>query len=176
MSEPLAAQPQPLPCEHCTFCGAEHLERGWPRTCGSCQRVSYRNPIPVAVVLQPIRDAAGLGLLVVRRGIEPQRGHLALPGGYVDWAERWEVAAARELREETQLEIEAETVRAFDVSSPPDGRTVLIFGLAPELLAADLPEFVPTSETTQRVVIRGPQALAFPMHTAAVEAFFAAAR
>lgn len=163
--------------EHCTYCGAVHPEAGWPRTCGACARVSYRNPIPVAVLLQPVRcPERGLGLLTIRRGIEPQRGHLALPGGYVDWREGWQAAAARELREETQLEVDPAGVRPFDVASPADGRTVLIFGLAPELPLADLSAFAPTAETTERVAIFGPQPLAFPLHEAVAARFFAEAR
>jgi 8-oxo-dGTP diphosphatase len=42
-------------------------------------------------------------LLVIRRKNPPFRGHYALPGGYVDYGESTEQAAARELAEETGL-------------------------------------------------------------------------
>jgi hypothetical protein len=50
---------------------------------------------------------------------------------------------------------------------------VVIFGLARGRTRAALPPFAPTNETTERVVLRGPQELAFPSHTEAAAAFFA---
>lgn len=156
--------------KHCTHCGALHRSHAWPKTCPACGETTWKNPAPVAVLLQPIEPG---GLLVIRRGIEPQRGCLALPGGYVDWEESWRAAAARELMEETGLETEAAAIRLFDVASPPDGRKLIIIGLAPPRAGDGLPPFAVTSETTERRVITGPLPLAFPIHTAAVEAFFA---
>lgn len=155
---------------HCSFCGSAFPEgAGWPRTCASCGNTSYINPIPVAVVLQPIDDA---GLLVIRRGIPPAIGALALPGGFVDFAESWQEAGARELLEETGLTIDPATIKVFDVHSASSG-PVLIFGVAPSLPASALPAFEPTNETTERVVITEAQDLAFPLHTLACEAWFA---
>lgn len=166
---------------HCSWCGAAWLDGevdanaiarlGWPRTCARCSRVSYKNPLPVAVLLLPVDD----GLLAIRRGIEPRRGALALPGGFIDWGEAWQVAAARELREETGIVIAPDAVREFRVRSAPDG-TLLVFGLAPRLTAADLPPFLRTNETTERVVVTTPIELAFPLHTAVMAAFFAGER
>ena len=69
---------------HCSYCGRPFAEgQPWPRTCAGCARVSYLNPLPVAVLLLP----AGGGLLCVRRAIEPGKGLLALPGGFIDVAE-----------------------------------------------------------------------------------------
>ncbi|MBI1877066.1 MAG: hypothetical protein HYR94_02315 [Chloroflexi bacterium] len=65
---------------HCSYCGSPFAEsQPWPRACVRCGNVTFRNPAPVAVVLLPVED----GLLVIRRGIEPQRGQLALPGGFI---------------------------------------------------------------------------------------------
>jgi len=47
-----------------------------------------------------VRDRARR-LLLVRRGKEPARGLWSIPGGRVEGDESWEVAAAREVREET---------------------------------------------------------------------------
>ncbi len=63
--------------------------------------MSFLNPLPVAVMLVP---AAG-GLVVIRRGIEPAKGLLALPGGYINLGESWQQAAARELFEETGIRV-----------------------------------------------------------------------
>ena len=76
---------------HCSYCGARFAEDGpWPRRCAACANVSYLNPLPVAVLLQPVDD----GLLVIRRAIAPV-GRLALPGGFIDVGESWQAAAAR---------------------------------------------------------------------------------
>jgi ADP-ribose pyrophosphatase YjhB (NUDIX family) len=157
---------------HCTFCGAPFSPgdveaRRWPRTCSGCSTLSYKNPVPVAVVLVPV-DA---GLLVIRRGIPPQLGKLALPGGFIDFAETWQAAGAREVWEETGLRISPDEIRIFDVKSASDG-PLLLFCLAAHRDGASLPPFQPTSETTERRVIDRPEPLAFPLHTEVVEAWF----
>lgn len=107
------------------------------------REASYRNPLPVAVVLVPVDD----GLLVVRRSIPPRSGLLALPGGFINHGEGWQEAGAREVEEETGLRIEPATIREFAVRSAPDG-TLLVFGMAAPLRAADLPR---SSRPSRRV-------------------------
>ncbi|WP_306474016.1 NUDIX domain-containing protein [Streptomyces sp. Ru87] len=111
------------------------------------------------------------GLVVVRRAVEPRRGLLALPGGFVDDREDWRHAVVRELREETGIEAGADEVRLADVLSSPDGH-LLVFGLLPARAAADLPPAGPTPETTERRVLYEPADLAFPLHTAVARAWF----
>ncbi len=50
-------------------------------------------------------DEAELKLLMIKRGIEPFKDKWALPGGFVHVDEEIEVAARRELQEETGMEI-----------------------------------------------------------------------
>ncbi len=154
---------------HCSFCGARFPEDlPFPRKCASCQKITFLNPAPVAVLLQPVDD----GLLVIRRGIGPGRGCLALPGGFIDWGETWQEGAARELREETGLSIAPASVRERCVLSAPPG-FVLIFGIAPPMTRADLTPFEPNEEVTERLVIAAPEAMAFPFHTQVIEEYFA---
>lgn len=153
---------------HCSFCGHTFApEQPWPRTCKRCQNTSYRNPLPVAVVLLPVDS----GLLVVRRAIAPQVGELALPGGYIGVGESWQAAGARELLEETGISIDPGTIADFHARSAPDG-TLLVFGLAPAMRAADLPPFAPNAEASERLVLPSPTPLAFSLHTEAAAAFF----
>jgi ADP-ribose pyrophosphatase YjhB (NUDIX family) len=112
------------------------------------------------------------GLLAIRRDVEPRRGALALPGGFIDMGESWQEAAVRELREETGVVVGPDDVTLFDVLSAPDG-TVLVFARGPRLTSAELPPVVATTETTEWLVIDHPQELAFPLHTRIVENYFA---
>lgn len=128
--------------------------------------------MPVAVVLLPVDLMdGGNGLVVLRRDIEPGRGLLALPGGYIEIGEDWRGAAVRELREETGLRADPADVELFDVHSA--SHTINIFALLPPRPQAALPESTPTSEATEWLVITAPTRLAFPTHEAAVRAFFA---
>ena len=110
-------------------------------------------------------------MLAVRRGIEPQRGGLAFPGGFINLGETWQQAGAREAGEETGLVIDPDEIQPFDVYSAPDG-TLLIFGLARSRSIDDLPPFVPNIEATERLVIRRPEDLCWERHTLAAIRFF----
>ncbi|MCE7083081.1 NUDIX domain-containing protein [Streptomyces sp. ST2-7A] len=160
---------------HCPHCGDRFPRNaGWPRTCPGCGRVRYRNPLPVAVALQPVLlPSGGTALLAIRRAIEPRRGLIALPGGFIDHGEDWREAVVRELFEETRVRAEADRARLFDVRGA-DGDHLLIFGLLPALAVAELPPDLPTEETTGRELLTGPRELAFPLHTRVADAWFAA--
>lgn len=150
---------------HCSYCGTPYTADVWPRLCEHCQQLTFRNPTPVAVLIQPV-DA---GVITVRRAIPPHIGKLALPGGYVDINESWQEAAVRELFEETGLALSAAGIKVFEVVSVP--HSVLIFGVAPPLTAADLPPFQPNSEATERVIVTTAVELAFPAHTEMLQQF-----
>ncbi len=155
---------------HCSFCGQPFAaEQAWPRTCVACHNITFLNPTPVAVMLVPVDN----GLLLIRRGIEPNKGKLALPGGFVDLGESWQAAGAREVWEEAGIHLDPESIRIFAVHSTPNNASILIFGLAAPISAAQLPTFTVTNETTERVIITAPIELAFPLHTQVMREFFA---
>lgn len=155
---------------HCSHCGARWPEGlGWPRTCATCGETTWSNPLPVAVVLLPVSYPDGqAGVVVVRRDIEPYRGDLALPGGFIETGESWREAAVRELQEETGLIAEPAQVGLFDVHSSYQGYTLLVFGVLPPRPAESLPPSAPTAEATEWFVVTEPTQLCFPTHTSAL--------
>ncbi|MFT5685608.1 MAG: ADP-ribose pyrophosphatase YjhB (NUDIX family) [Myxococcota bacterium] len=157
------------PHDFCPYCGAALARTDWPRTCTGCARISYLNPAPVVVLLQPVDD----GLLVVRRGIGPGRGLLALPGGFIDFGETWQEGCARELLEETGVVVDPADVVLEGVEST--GQHVLVFGRGPVLSGATLPAFVANAECTERAVIFEAVELAFALHTEAAVRWFGGA-
>lgn len=159
--------PRLLAHSYCSYCGQPYAADAiWPRHCVNCNNTTFRNPLPVAVVLQPVDN----GVLTVRRTIEPRRGWLALPGGYIDWGETWQEAGAREMWEEAGVQIDPAGLREFRVFSAGNS-TLMIVARATPLTLADLPPFVLNAEADERVVLTEPQELAFPLHTEVLAAF-----
>ena len=155
---------------HCSYCGTPYGNlANWPRSCAFCGNTSYLNPLPVAVMLVPVGD----GIVVVRRNIEPRKGTLTLPGGYIDFGETWQEAARRELLEETGIEIGISEIRLFDVMNGFDN-TLVIFGLADRQPPGCYRPFS-SAETQETLLIHRPVELGFIMHTQVVETFFAGA-
>ncbi len=144
--------------------------------------MSYNNPTPVAVCLVPVRLAKELALVSVIRGIPPGLGLPALPGGYVDEGESAEAAAAREMREETAFGSTAEDWRLVNSVTTETNR-MLAFCQFQRVLSVD--EFRQLERASRGVsdevqgvrlmhesCLGNPDALAFPLHTAAVQNFF----
>ncbi len=163
----------------CSFCGAAFAPPlAYPRSCAACGATIWANPIPVSVVLVPIDLGDRLGLLTVRRAIEPRRGLLALVGGFLEAHETWQVGGAREIREETGVHVDPATLTDFwFTSTAPRPDRVLLFSLAPPQ-AGPLPPFAVNPEVSERGVIVGPDGLdevfAFGMHAEAARRYFAA--
>jgi len=67
----------------------------------------------------------GSAILLVERAKEPLKGYWSLPGGIVETGERLEEAIRREVREETGLEVETQSVFEIFERVMPDreGRT-----------------------------------------------------
>jgi ADP-ribose pyrophosphatase YjhB (NUDIX family) len=72
-------------------------------TCPACGFVFFANPGVGAACV--IRDGAGRVLLVRRSPGQWGAGTWCLPCGFVEWGEDVRIAAARETREETGLEV-----------------------------------------------------------------------
>ena len=71
------------------------------KTLQDCKRIVYADPKIAAVILVHKQNL----LLLVKRAIEPHFGKWSFPSGYVDRGEKVEVAARREVKEETTLAV-----------------------------------------------------------------------
>lgn len=60
------------------------------------------------------------GVVLIRRGFAPFKGMYALPGGFVEIGESVELACAREMKEETGLEVDKNVLQLIGVYSEPD--------------------------------------------------------
>ncbi len=93
---------------YCPRCGSSEFSAASDRSflCGECGFSYYINSSAAVAVL--IFNKEGR-LLVTRRAVDPDRGKMDLPGGFVDPDETAEEAVSRELKEE--LGVEVKTLR-----------------------------------------------------------------
>jgi ADP-ribose pyrophosphatase YjhB (NUDIX family) len=162
--------------DFCSYCGTAFAPaQSFPRRCAVCGATVYLNPTPVAVMIVPVTQPEGaLGVLAVRRAIEPKKGEWALPGGFMEAGESWQESAAREVREETGLAIPPAAIHEFMVRS--GGPNLLVFGITAPLAAGELARFAGTEEVTELTVLTSAQELAFPTHSEALRRFLAGHR
>jgi len=92
------------------------------RVCSGCRSIYYADP-KVAVGVAVFRDDQ---LLLVRRVMEPGRGRWTVPGGYLDIGEDPRAAAAREVAEETTVNVEIGAVLDVFANPPEEGSTVFV--------------------------------------------------
>ena len=114
----------------CPLCGGGLVERvidnKTRRVCTSCDFIHYRNPIPASGVILVENSR----VLLVKRKFEPRVGMWTLPAGFVETGEDAASCAIREMKEETNLDVEL--VRLFNVYSAfddPRNAVVLILYL-----------------------------------------------
>lgn len=139
----------------------------------------WANPLPVSVVLVPMKHEGHEGLLVIRRGIDPGKGKLALVGGFLEEQETWQAGGAREVLEECGVIVDPATVTPFwFTSTEPRPNRVLLFSVAAPVDSASIGPYEANSETLERGVVFGPGGLAevfaFPLHAEAARRFFEA--
>jgi len=147
----------PSPYDYCPFCGTglavRHVEGRERAYCPACDRPIYHNPKPCAGVVvvdragrrpassraQPDdseassipRETGNTGdedtVLLIERTNPPAAGAWSLPAGYLEANEPAREAAARELREETGLDVAPTAPTLLETTlSPHDEWHVLV--------------------------------------------------
>ena len=89
---------------HCPRCGSTHfnIHNEKSKQCADCGYVYYfkSSAATVALIMNERNE-----LLVCRRAKEPAKGTLDLPGGFIDMNETAEEGIAREVKEETGMDV-----------------------------------------------------------------------
>jgi 8-oxo-dGTP diphosphatase len=92
--------------EFCSQCGSKLEEKLIDHKtrlqCPACGFVQYVNPVPAAAV-SIVQDGQ---ILLVQRAFEPRKGLWSLPAGFLEADETVEECAIREVKEETNLDVE----------------------------------------------------------------------
>jgi 8-oxo-dGTP diphosphatase len=99
--------------------------------CSECDFIFYLDPKLVACSVVEMNN----GIVLLRRGIEPQKGKWVIPGGYVDRGEKVEDAALREIEEECGIKTQLKDL--LGVYSYP-GRLVVVVAYVAEYLSGSL--------------------------------------
>ena len=129
---------QPAPdYKFCPRCGQgltlKSLKDGEPSrlVCGACGFVFYLDPKVAACTISML----GGGIVLLRRGIEPQFGKWVFPGGFVDRGESVQAAAVRETLEEVSLRVSLTGI--LDVYSV-GGNEVAVVVYAADVMGGEL--------------------------------------
>jgi 8-oxo-dGTP diphosphatase len=123
--------------QFCPVCGGRldvlKLKANEPRrpVCPSCNFVLYVDPKVVACSVLEM----GSKIVLLRRGINPQKGKWVMPGGYVDRGEEVRAAAIRETEEECGVKTQIN--RLLGVYSYPGQVPVVIVYVA-QYVSGDL--------------------------------------
>ena len=153
----------------CPFCAHDlrSLDGEWPKTCPGCTKQHY-HPVMTVVVCIVITNT---GPLIIQRGIPPQQGGWAFPGGYQNFGETAQEAAARELKEEVGLDIHPKAFRFASSTLSDSGMSLLFFRTQ---VSGFLPETVKLCPTEVRdwKIAKTSDTLCFPSHDKELKRYY----
>ena len=103
MSTKLLPDSAPESIIYCPHCASKMVTQPvgdkLRRVCPSCRFIFFTDP-QVGVGVLVIEDGK---VLLVKRGMNPEKGKWSIPAGFLDYGEDPKITAAREVKEETNL-------------------------------------------------------------------------
>lgn len=149
---------------------AKNVGDGERLVCPTCGYIFYMTPAPVVCVIVEREGAIAL----VRRKYPPRAGLWCLPAGFIERAEQPQESAAREVKEETGLDVEITGI--FDSwASEEDPRTpVVAFAYTAKVVGGKLKpgDDAEAAQFFDRDSL--PHDIAFSTHRRAIAKYFAA--
>jgi len=132
--------------------------------CIHCGFVYWNPPSPVTSVIVQRKDS----VLMLRRAQAPLRGFWCLPGGYIRYEETPEVAAVREFKEETGLDVQLDRlIGVYQIDTDPRGVNIDIIWLGTVLggvitgdKESDKIQWFKTSNLPERIAYKHREAIA----------------
>jgi 8-oxo-dGTP diphosphatase len=153
---------------YCPVCahafGTEVVDHRERSVCPSCGFIHYQNPAPAAGVLLVENGR----VLLVKRKYEPRKDRWSVPAGFLEFDEDITECAIREMKEETNLDVEL--TRLFNVYSAfDDPRTAALLVLyIGKRIGGTLRCGDDASDARYFDLERLPEAMAFRAHTRAL--------
>lgn len=93
-------------CPHCVSQNV-HYSNNFKLDCSTCGFVLYHNIAAAVAIVFTLENK----ILFTVRNVDPDKGKLDLPGGFIDPGETAEEAACREIREEIGLNVRPSALR-----------------------------------------------------------------
>ena len=119
----------------CPKCGKPILQDRKPPYCKNCDVTYYHNAKPCASVL-PIKDGK---VLLAKRGRDPYKGAYDIIGGFMKAYEMPEIAALREAKEETGLDMKIISLLGiYNDRYGVDGDYTLNFHYIAEIISGEM--------------------------------------
>ena len=158
--------------EFCSNCGSSNkfgrIDGNSRFYCFKCNTIHYENPKPAATLVCPNNNDE---ILVVKRAVNPGKGLWGLPGGFIEKGETPEMAAERELKEETRLiGLVVKTLGTCSHHNTIFG-DILLIGLEVKIKDWSIMEAGDDTEQTALFPIKAIPKLAFKCHEKIVNIF-----
>lgn len=103
-----------LKATFCPHCGSKLITKLYDNRerpyCEECDSIIFQRPIPCA----DVAVVNGSQVLLIKRGNPPNVDKWGLPGGVIEVGEPPDVAAARELKEEANVEVDPSDLSLID--------------------------------------------------------------
>ena len=128
--------------------------------CRDCGFIFYQNPTPAIAVILIDSDR----VLLVKRKFPPREGYWSLPAGFIEYHEKAEETALREIKEETNLNIKLNDIYGIFSVFDNHKHHVLLIVYWGEIINGDLSPGDDALEAQFYSFDKLPQDIAFSTH------------